>query len=329
MLIKEWEYENFLKNIKGYKLVLIHGPDRGKVNEKSNEIYKSLNQILQGPIEKIEANPEELNTSKSYLHELLYQKSFFSSLIVIKINLDLIKIDKEFITILETIDLKRSNFIILESEYLKRSSTILSLFKKENFFALITCYQDTNNKNTILKYAKHYSLSLDEVSLNHLSESFGNDSMITKSELKKLALYANGKSIDFNTVLYAIGDNSIIGLNNLSDSIGIENLNRVNYLYDKVLSLGLNNILILKSLSRHFKMLIEAKFNNIKIAKNIKPLIHFSRHPPINKQLEKIRVIDLESYIEKIYFLEISCKLNSRINALLIRKMLFDILVIK
>ena len=72
-------------------------------------------------------------------------------------------------------------------------------------------------------------------------------------------------------------------------------------------------------------MLIEAKSNNIKIAKNIKPIIHFSRHNLVNKQLERIKVIDLQSYLEKTYFLEISCKLNNRINAILIKKMLFDI----
>ena len=53
-------------------------------------------------------------------------------------------------------------------------------------------------------------------------EKFGNDTLITKNEIKKLALYANGENISHTRILEAIGDNSIITLNELTDSVGIE-----------------------------------------------------------------------------------------------------------
>ena len=79
-----------------------------------------------------------------------------------------------------------------------------------------------NVSKSILKYAKLYSLNLDAYSLNYLTDKFGNDTLITKNEIEKLALYSNGEKIDYTTILEAIGDNSIITLNELTDSIGIE-----------------------------------------------------------------------------------------------------------
>ena len=42
MLINDREYNKFIENISSYKFILIHGQDRGKVNEKSLEIIKKL-----------------------------------------------------------------------------------------------------------------------------------------------------------------------------------------------------------------------------------------------------------------------------------------------
>ena len=40
MLINDREYNKFIENVLNYKMALIHGQDRGKVNEKSLEIVK-------------------------------------------------------------------------------------------------------------------------------------------------------------------------------------------------------------------------------------------------------------------------------------------------
>ena len=90
MLIKDWDFHKFEKDILSYKAILIYGSDRGKVNEKSEKIFKHLKIKSENSLEKIEVDPEELNKDSSYLLDLLYQKSFFSNLTLIKINIDLI-----------------------------------------------------------------------------------------------------------------------------------------------------------------------------------------------------------------------------------------------
>ena len=222
MLINDREYNKFIENISTYKFILIHGQDRGKVNEKSLEIINKLNSLNQNSLEIINFDSDEFYKSENYFYDLVYQKSFFSKLTLIRINLDLFKSEKDILKALENLDINKANYIIIESKYLSKNSLITSLFKKNNTYALITCYQETNVKQSIIKYLKLYSLSLDDYSLNYLIEKFGNDTLITKNEIKKLALYSNGEKINYTTILEAIGDNSLITLNELTDSIGIE-----------------------------------------------------------------------------------------------------------
>ena len=324
MLINDREYKNFIENISTYKLVLIHGQDRGKVNEKSLEIIKKLNSLNQNSLEIINFDPDQYYKSENYFYDLVYQKSFFNKITLIRINLDLFKVEKDILKDLKNVDINKTNYIIIESKYLSKNSLITSLFKKNNDYALITCYQETNIKQTIIKYAKLYSLSLDDYSLSYLIEKFGNDTLITKNEIKKLALYSNGKQIKYTTILEAIGDNSLITLNELTDSIGIERKVKINYLYEKTLNLGLNYIVFLRSISRHLKMILEVKSNNLKNASDIRPLIHFSRHTKINQQIKSISIKQLKKYLVQIYELELACKNNYDIHKLLIKKFIID-----
>ena len=320
MLIKDREYNKFIENISTYKFTLIHGQDRGKVNEKSLEIIKKLNFLNQNSLEIINFDSDEFYKSENYFYDLVYQRSFFSKTTLIRINLDLFKSEKDILKALENLDINKANYIIIESKYLSKNSLITSLFKKNNTYALITCYQEANLKQSIIKYMKLYSLSLDDYSLNYLIEKFGNDTLITKNEIQKLALYSNGEKVNYAKTLEAIGDNSLISLNELTDSIGIEKKVKINYLYEKTLNLGLNYIVFLRSISRHLKIILEAKSNNLKNASDIKPLIHFSRHTKINQQIQNISIMQLKKYLVQAYELEIACKNNYDIHQLLIKK---------
>ena len=59
MLINDREYNKFIENIAAYKFILIHGQDRGKVNEKSLEIIKKLNSLNQNSLEIVNFDSDE------------------------------------------------------------------------------------------------------------------------------------------------------------------------------------------------------------------------------------------------------------------------------
>ena len=130
MLINDREHNKFIENISTYKLILIHGQDRGKVNEKSLEIANRLNLLSQNSLEIINFDSDEFYKSENYFYDLVYQKSFFSKLTLVRINLDLFKAEKDILKALENLDINKANYIIIESKYLTKNSLITSLFKK-------------------------------------------------------------------------------------------------------------------------------------------------------------------------------------------------------
>ena len=326
MLIKDWEYDTFLKSILNYTAIIVHGPDRGKVTERVSEVIKTIKSNILGSIDIKDVSSDDLLQSKSYLYEIAYQKSFLSELVIIKINMDLIKIDKDFLKFIDQLDSEKSNFIIIESNHIKASSPILNTFKNKRHLALLNCYQDTEKSihDSIIKYAKIYDLQLDIDSITYLSNKLGNDTMVTKNEIKKLATYANGKKVTFEEILNGIGDNSSITLFNLADALGVKNKDEINYLYERSIHSGATSIFILRTIYKHISMLLTTKSENIKDIKLVKPYIHFSRHKLVNEQLKKFTVKKLRTYIQKLYKIEITCKLNSTTSNIILKKLLIN-----
>ena len=189
------------------------------------------------------------------------------------------------------------------------------------------CYLDTKNNinNTIDKYLKKYSLNLDASCLHYLNDRLGNDTLITKNEIEKLALFAGNNQIKLENILNALGDNSAVTVFTLCDSLGISNLNKINYLYNKAKQSGASYMLILRSVLNHIIFLLSAKENKVIKINNIKPSIHFSRHQMVNQQITKLSLSRLKTYVTKLHKAEIACKLNNQVSDTLLKKLLSDL----
>lgn len=326
MLVKEWEYNNFLKSAHNFSSIFVNGSDRGKVTDRTKEIINNIKLNINGDIDILDIASENFIDSKSYLYEVAYQKSMFSLFTIIRINLDLLKIEQEVEKFLINIDSEKSNLILLESNYLKTNASLLNLFKERKNFAPINCYLDTskNITSTINKFAKKYALNLEISSLNYLSTRLGNDSMITENEIKKLALFANGNNLTLEDILNCVGDNSSLNLFNLCDAIGIENENKINYLYDRTIETGSNYIIVLRSIYKHLNLLLDSKNKSLKSTSEIKPSIHFSRAPQVDKQLQNLSIDKLKKYLVGINNLEVISKLNPNLSDLIIKKYLIQ-----
>ena len=168
------------------------------------------------------------------------------------------------------------------------------------------------------KYSSETSLSEEVSSVSEdVSSSFASEDEVSET-------FRSFSFSDTVSLVEAVGDNSVITLNELTDSIGIEKKSKINYLYEKTLNLGLNYIILLRSIGRHLRILLEAKSNNRENAKDIRPLLHFSRHIKINQQLQCISVKHLKNYLIQLHELEVACKKNYAIHELLIKKFIFS-----
>ena len=313
MLVKEWEYKKLLTEIENYSATLFFGMNSGLIKEKSESLINIYRQKYKDSLDIINISFESIEKDKNFLLNVAYQKSIFSQKTVIKIDLNIIKEISGFVDQLKTLDADKSNPIIIESGILKATSPILKFFKFDKKVIALACYLENNSsiKDSILAFAKKYSLEIENTSIDFLATKFGNDTLITKQEIKKLALYADRKKINHNEVLELSDDNSSLDLNKLCDGYLVTDLKDTIQCYDRLIDIGLTSFIIIRALLKHFHMLIDVKKErNISRIEDIRPIIHFSRHDKIKKQIHAIKTSKLVGLVLALNNLEIMCKLN-------------------
>ena len=326
MLIKEWQLSDYKTKLSHYNSILIYGPDRGKVSEIKNLLLEELKIHYKEKLEILKISEDLLVNRDFFIQELINQKSIFFDKTIILINLDLIKPNKDDIEFLKEGTVSSSNLVIFESANLTNDHFLLNEFKKQDNFLCVPCYQDNekNLRNTILHYANKYQLNLDESTITYLIKKMGNDRMITEQEIKKLALYADNKSLSFTEVIECIGDNSILGIYKISDNLMLNNNINMNYSYDRLVNSGINYFIILRALTKHLHLLLLAKILGYKSVKEIKPPLHFSRHGEVQKQINSLNIEKIESALVELNTLEKSCKLSPTLSSILIKKFLIS-----
>ena len=198
MQAKDWNLKDFMKNLNHIRSFLIFGNDQGLIRQKSNYILNEIKKMVPNNIEILEYSDQVHDSIEEFLYEKVYQKSMFNEISVLKIFLESAKINKNIIDFFNTINYEKSNIIIVETGMLRTDSALVKLFKADtNRLLAIGCYNSSgdsrNIESSIRNFAAQYNLSLDMESVLYLADNLGNDSMVTKKEIEKLAIFANGK----------------------------------------------------------------------------------------------------------------------------------------
>ena len=327
MLVKEWELSNYKKSLNDFNAILIYGTDRGKVSAIAQSLVTFSKSVYKDQLEIIKPSPDKFNNNDTSFLELMNQKSIFYNKTIFLLDLDLIKIYKEDIISLRNNPSSKSNIIIFESASLAHDSFILKVFKKQSNLICVACYQDNekNIRNSIESYAMEFGLIIDKDSISHLAKKLGNDKLITKSEIEKLAIYADNKPLSYADLMDGTGDNSVLGMYKITDNFLLKNEVDVNYIYDRLIESGLSNFIIIRSLIRHLQILYQAKIAKKEFVTSIKPAFHFSRHKDVQEQLNYISIKKIEKFLTKLNILEKECKLFPNLSNILVKKFLKNI----
>ena len=72
-------------------------------------------------------------------------------------------------------------------------------------------------------------------------------------------------------------------------------------------------------------MLLNTKSEGITDIKLVNPYIHFSRHQLVSEQLNKFTIKKLREYIQKLYKIEITCKLDVANSHTILKQLLLSI----
>ncbi len=305
--IKAHQTDQTIKNpSKNMLAYLVYGTDEGRISENATLLSKSWSEKYGEGGDIIRIDERSLADNPDLLAIEIRSVSMFGGYNVVRANLsNRIRAD----LVMELIELRPQNLLIIEAGNLKPSSAIRKLFDKSRTVAALPCYADEQRDISRLIeeeiVAKGYSLSAPARKL--LADCLGSDRGISRQELIKLALYADGKqTIELEDIQTTIGDSSQLAYDQLIALIMSGNATQALSKLDRLLASGQTAAGLMTMLGRHLSRLykvramIEAGKQSSEAMSSLRPPVHFKQKEAMLHQVNRLTLSTLKKAIHVV-----------------------------
>jgi DNA polymerase-3 subunit delta len=249
-----------LKNISNgdFKALLLYGAANSSIGLRFRE---TMGIFQKHKYEVSNLVPEDLKGEGGALAEKFVATSIFSAniLFVLKLMEKGNMFTKHLENLFETVDLMdNKNFLLILADSLESSSSLRKYAEKSRYIACIACYEENSVDlaNFARKKLGEYNLAANSEVINYIV-SISSSSTAMENEIQKLYLYKNeeNRNVSMEDVQNCLVDNASANLEDFIKSFC--SLDRQDTLraMDKIFCDGLEPIVILRSMIRHFLML--------------------------------------------------------------------------
>lgn len=300
--------------------VLLFGPERGLVRERSETIARTVVDDLNDPFRAVEFSGAALKADPPRLGDEAAQLSMTGGRRVIRVVDAGDGVSDIFRKFLESDN--HPALVIAEAGSLAPRSSLRKLFESAANGAAIGCYEDSASdlQAVIRESLGRFGLTASPDAMSFLVENLGSNRLVTRSELEKLALYVGGDGADGETVVSredavaCIGDSAAMSLDLVvyaaagGDSQGLDRA--LSKAYDD----GTSPIGILRALQRHLQNLhltigkVDSGMPVDKALFSIRPPVIFKFKPQFQAQMRNWRQDRLISALDLVTEAEIDCK---------------------
>jgi DNA polymerase-3 subunit delta len=255
------QLDDFLRASKPAKhLILFYGPDQGLVHERAKLLAGKCVPDIKDPFSVSEFTGAQIKADSACLMDAALALSLTGDDRVIWIQ-DATDALTETLKSVET-EYKKIWPVIAEAGELTPRSSLRKFFETSKNAVAIACYADEGRglERVIVETLKNEGLRPDPEALAVLGAVLGGDRLIIRGELEKLALYVKGKNeaasgISADDVLACVGDSADAPLDNLVYAVANGDQTAIDTALAKAFSEGLNPVVIIRAIQRHFQRL--------------------------------------------------------------------------
>jgi DNA polymerase-3 subunit delta len=269
-------------------IVLIYGPDAGLVRERAEKIIGASVNDVNDPFALVRLEGDELASTPSRLAEEAHTVPLFGGKRAIWIKAG----SRNFAPAVEMVlatppaDCR----IVIEAGDLRKSSPLRTCCEKAKIAAAIPCYADDERDlvrliDTEMREAK---LTITADARAALISLIGSDRQASRSEIRKLTLYAHGqKQIDLDDVLTVVADASGLALDAVVDAAFAGRTGETEAQLAKAAEAGTSAGAVVSAALRHVAQLHKARIavdagERADMAlNNFVPPMHFSRRSKV------------------------------------------------
>jgi DNA polymerase-3 subunit delta len=200
-------------------IVLVFGPDAGLVRERVDALVRAAVDDPNDPFAFVRIEGEELSANPSRLVEEAHTVPLFGGRRAVLVKAG----QRNIAAAVETVIASPSDEcrIIIEAGDLRKSAPLRALCEKAKVAAVLPCYADRAGDldRLIDEEMRAANLALAPDARAALTSLLGGDRLGSRSELRKLALYAQGQQrIELADVAAVVADASALAVDGVIDA---------------------------------------------------------------------------------------------------------------
>ncbi|MDJ0613076.1 MAG: DNA polymerase III subunit delta [Rhizobiaceae bacterium] len=276
------------------KVILLYGPDQGLVTERADFIARQSGVDLSDPFCLIRLDADDAAADAARLADEAHTIGMFGGSRLIRVSGTTRRdLGKSIKPLLQTPP--EDAIVLIEGGDLKRNSGLLNQLSKSPNALCIACYQDLGAalEQLIDEEISGKGLKIDRDTRSYVKSLLGENRMVSRGELSKLALYCEGRdSVTMEDVRSIMGDASKLVMDDLIDAVSVGNPTRLQEVLPKAIEAGNSADMITWAVMRHFQFLhlarskVEQKRQTAStVIDGARPPIHFSRKDAVKRAL--------------------------------------------
>ncbi len=285
--LKPRDIEPFLKKPDFSRaVILLYGPDAGLVSERADMLAQKSGVDLSDPFCLIRMNADDAASDTARIADEAHTIGMFGGKRLIRISgntrRDLAKAVKP---VLETPP--QDAIILIEAGDLKKTAGLRKQLEANPASLCVPCYQDTDAaiEQLIDEEITAKGLKIDRETRLLLKSMLGDNRMVSRGELSKLAIYCEGKeTVTADEIHEIVGDASKLVMDDVIDATATGDAAKLQVVLPKAIEAGNAPDIILLGLLRHFQMLQNVR-NKVELQRQpasnviggLRPPVHFAR----------------------------------------------------
>ncbi len=294
MIVKPQEADRFAASPpKDLRVALVFGPDAGLVQERAEKLLKSVVADLTDPFNVADLSESALLSDPARLADEAAAISMMGGRRVIRVRGATNNLADLFEEFLGDTDRPGDALVVVEAGDLAKGVGLRKLFENDEAAAAIACYADTqrNLEDVVRDAMRAQGLSIAPDALADAVSRLGSDRGVTRRELEKLALYAQGqKTVSLEDVQAVMGDEAEARAEEASDAAGSGDFARLDLALERLWIADTSVAQILRGAMGHFQRLalVREQVNRGEpldtAMRRLRPPVHFLRQTSFKAQ---------------------------------------------
>ncbi len=279
---------------KDLRVALVFGPDAGLVQERAETLLKTVVPDLSDAFNVADLSESVLLSDPARLADEAAAISMMGGRRVVRVrgaSNDLTDLFEQFLD-----DSLGDALVVVEAGDLGKGTGLRKLFEGDAKAAAIACYADTarNLEDVVRDAMRSHGLSIAPDALADAVSRLGSDRGVTRRELEKLALYAQGqKTVSLDDVRAVMGDEAEARAEEACDAAGAGDFSRLDLALERLWAADMNAVAVARSAMGHFQRLlhvselVERGENTDGALRKLRPPLHFLRSDSFKAQLRR------------------------------------------